>query len=151
MDGSGCGELHRITGRHTAVTYMEVLEDVLLPSLEVMRPGGEPFTFQHDNAPQHSARLTQQWLASQGGKLTALDWPGKSPVLNPIENLWAIMSEELSKKNSEGLLRADELWRRVQDQWNQWRARPGLFESLAASMMRRLESVVEAAGGQTKY
>lgn len=151
MDGSGCGELYRLTGRHTAATYVEVLEDVLLPSLEVMRPGGEPFVFQHDNAPQHSARLTQQWLASQAEKVTVLDWPGKSPDLNPIENLWAILSEEVSQKNDQGRLRADDLWRRVQEQWDRLRARPSLFESLAGSMVRRLESVVEAGGGQTKY
>ena len=30
-------------------------------------------------------------------KLHVLDWPGKSPDLNPIENLWAIVKKRLEK------------------------------------------------------
>ena len=38
---------------------------VLLPTLQAMRPGGAPYTLQHDNAPQHEARATVRWLGDQ--------------------------------------------------------------------------------------
>ena len=151
IDGHGCGELHRIIGRHVAATYVEILEDVLLPSLEAMRPGGAPYVLQQDNAPQHSARVTKCWLAQHANVIKVLNWPGKSPDLNTIENIWGILEQEVGEENREERPSADELWRRVDAAWDGLRSRPGLFETLAGSMVRRLEDVVEAAGGLTKY
>jgi transposase len=33
-----------------------------------------------------------------------MDWPGNSPDLNPIENLWLIMKGKLKKKDNISLL-----------------------------------------------
>lgn len=152
VDGNGNGELYRIQGRHTAESYVSVLEDVLLPTLQVMRPGGEPYVFQQDNAPQHTAHLTKAWLAAHREQITALDWPAKSPDLNIIENVWAVMAQELTEDWTGGRrLTADVLWCNVQRKWEELRLRPAFFESLAGSMGRRLQCVVDAAGGCTKY
>jgi hypothetical protein len=48
-------------------------------------------------------------------KFTLMDWPGNSPDLNPIENLWLIMKGKLKKKDNISslplLIRANkELW-----------------------------------------
>ena len=100
MDGSGGGELCRITGRHVADSYVGLLDDVLLPSLKAMRPGGAPHVFQQDNAPQHTARPTKEWIQEHQADVTVLDWPAKSPDLNIIENVWAIMEQELTRHNN---------------------------------------------------
>ena len=151
VDGYGCGELHRIRGSHVAASYVEVLEDVLLPSLEAMRPGGAPFILQQDNAPQHTARVTKQWIEDHTNDLTVLTWPGKSPDLNVIENVWALMEQELTEEGRGDRPNADELWRRVEQVWDGLRVRTALFDALSGSMVRRLQSVVEAAGDMTRY
>ena len=50
-----------------------------------------------DNAPVHIARLVQDWLrewTSQNG-VELMDWPAMSPDLNPIENVWALLKENI--------------------------------------------------------
>ena len=34
--------------------------------------------------------------------MTTLDWPGNSPELNPIENLWAKMKDLVAEKQPSG-------------------------------------------------
>ncbi|KAF0290476.1 Transposable element Tcb2 transposase [Amphibalanus amphitrite] len=83
IDGTGCGELHRIIGRHDTNSYIEILEQVLLPTLQAMRPGAAPFTLQHDNAPQHTARATLRWLADHregDSRLASKRFHGSSAV-----------------------------------------------------------------------
>lgn len=54
--------------------------------------------FQQDGAPAHHARKTQDWCRGNfPGFWEKGTWPGNSPDLSPIENLWAIVKEELNK------------------------------------------------------
>ena len=78
-------------------------------------------------------------------QITVLDWPSKSPDLNIIENVWAIMARELDEEGNLQGLTADNLWRKVEKKWEELRQRPGLFMNLAESMPRRLQTVVDAA------
>lgn len=152
VDGHGCGEIHRIEGRHTAETYVSILGDVLLPTLEAMRPGGVPYTFQQDNAPQHTARATKQWFHDNQDRITLLGWPGKSPDLNIIEHVWATMTREIGEDLANiRHVSAEDLWRRIQEKWENLRTRTSYFRVLAESMQRRLATVVDEAGGPTPY
>ncbi|KAI3355922.1 hypothetical protein L3Q82_004467 [Scortum barcoo] len=46
-----------------------------------------------DNARPHVAGVCQQFLQDEG--IDAMDWPARSPDLNPIEHIWDIMSRSI--------------------------------------------------------
>ena len=79
--------------------------------------------------------------------MKVVDWPGNSPDLNPIENIFGIMKRELGKVNTQ---RSDILIAEVQRVWNE-QVTPELCSKLARSMPRRIRMVIEKAGGSIKY
>ena len=47
--------------------------------------GGDNYIFQQDNCSFHTANVVRKWFVSKN--IQILDWPSRSPDLNPIENL----------------------------------------------------------------
>uniref|UniRef100_A0A8C6XLX5 Tc1-like transposase DDE domain-containing protein n=1 Tax=Naja naja TaxID=35670 RepID=A0A8C6XLX5_NAJNA len=92
---SGIGWIKIVQGIMNSKQYVEVLEKTMLPSAQQLV--GKDFYFQDDNAPCHRAKSVQQWMKRHGVRL--LDWLAQSPDLNPIENLWAKIGYEISKKH----------------------------------------------------
>lgn len=42
--------------------------------------------FQQDLAPCHASKAVKQFMNEQG--ILCLEWPGNSPDIGPIENIW---------------------------------------------------------------
>lgn len=145
MSSMGPGELVEVGGRNTSQGYLDILQNVMLPTVRVAYPD-EHIYFVHDNCSVHRARMVQDWLSVQEN-LTVIEWPSKSPDLNPIENLWGHMvlnwdsSDVRSKRNLDNL---------VSSMWESFRG-TDLCENLVASMRTRLQEVIDNEGAPIRY
>ena len=78
--------------------------------------------------------------------LEVMVWPPQSPDLNIIEFVWDSMKRQkyLRQPSSTG-----DLWLVLQDVWNNLPAE--FLPKLCASVPRRIDAVLKAKGGHTKY
>lgn len=79
--------------------------------------------------------------------IESLDWPGNSPDLNPIENVWSLMSVKIRQKKPKSLL---ELMKTIEKVWFE-EITAEYLEALYDSMPNRIKCVIKAKGGTTKY
>lgn len=146
MGWNGVGHLAEVEGRMDANQYVSILEDHMLPSLEESGIPEEEVIFQQDNDPKHTSKKAQKWM--EVNNISLLDWPAQSPDISPIEHQWVHLKKELAKyeRAPKGVW---ELWERVKEVWNKIPSE--VCQNLIESMPRRLEAVVKAKGGHTKY
>ena len=80
----GKGKLHFIpdTAKVNAKLYVETLLTELVQDCRFVLPSG--FIFQQDGTPAHTAKLGQDWIATNCSEFIGKDeWPPNSPDLNP--------------------------------------------------------------------
>ncbi|KAI4884472.1 hypothetical protein NFI96_001274 [Prochilodus magdalenae] len=82
-------------GSLTAIRYRdEILRPLVRPYAGAVGPG---FLLMQDNARPHVAGACQQFLRDEGTE--AMDWPARSPDLNPTEDIWDIMSRSIHQSH----------------------------------------------------
>ena len=96
--------------------YCNLLEEAFFPWFEKQSQAKQrALIFQQDNAPAHSSRFTANYLKTRGLKeANLMIWPPNSADLNPIENLWSIIKQEVYKDGCQFSSKED-LWRAVQE------------------------------------
>lgn len=102
--------------------------------------------FQQDNAPCHLSKMTTRWFNRNHVRL--FDHPASSPDLNPIENLWHILKLRIQDREHCPTSSA-ELQQAVRDAWESLSTED--INALARSMPDRVQAVLTAKGGHTRF
>ncbi|GFV81336.1 transposable element Tcb2 transposase [Trichonephila clavipes] len=107
--------------------------EILLPYVRHFRGAmGLQFLFMDDNAPCHRTVAAEQLLESED--IERMDWPARSPDLNPIEHVWDFLGRRLAARTLPPVT-IRELRLALQDEWA---AMPQqLIDTLILSMGRR--------------
>jgi transposase len=131
-------------GRMTAHRYItDILEPHVIPYGPFI---GDNFLLMHDNARPHVARIVSEYLEEVN--VVAMNWPARSPDLNPIEHVWdhlgwAMQHHQAPIRNLNELQnQLGVIWDNMDQEYIH-----RLFEGLP----RRMEAVIRARGGNTRY
>lgn len=145
ISSRGVSDLYVVDGMMQQGQYCRVLESHMLPKLTEWFDEGEHPVFMQDSAPCHTAKSVRNFLSEFDVEI--LPWPGNSPDLNPIENVWFFVKQELGKFT---ITNKKELIEKLFEVW----AMPKIFEiarQCISSMPRRVEAVRKSRGNVTKY
>lgn len=99
------------------------------------------WTLQQGNAPVHTAKHKKEWLNSKN--ITVMDWPARSPDLNPMEDTWSILARAVYRdrrqfETIESLKQCISLeWSKIDQQ---------TCYNLSRSLTNRCAKVLEAHG-----
>ena len=99
--------------------------------------------FQQDNAPVHKLKIIGNFF--QENEREVLEWPAYSPYLNLIENLWAILKQQLRKQT----VFLENLEEKMYEIWNEIDA--NVVRNLYENSTNRLLDVQKAKGVMTRY
>ncbi|GFX85930.1 transposable element Tcb2 transposase [Trichonephila clavipes] len=121
--------------------------DILLSYVHFFRGAmGLQFLFMDDNAPCDLTVATEQLLKSED--IERMDWPARSPDLNPIEHVLDFLGRPLAARTLPPVM-IRELRLALQDEWA---AMPQqLIDTLILSMGRRCETCLAVRGDHIPY
>jgi hypothetical protein len=78
-----------------------------------------------------------------------MTWPPYSPDLNPIETIWNVMKDWIQEHHPEEVNDYQVLRTIVQQAWES--VGSDVFQRQIATMPRRMQDVIAANGGPTKW
>ena len=145
ISAQGKTDLHVIdNGTLTALRYVnEILDVYVRPYAGAV---GENFILMDDNARAHRARITDQYLEQD--TIVRMEWPDRSPDLNPIEHAWDMLQTAVSSRPVQPAS-VQELRQALLEEWDQ--IPQYKIRRLISSMRRRCQAVIEARGHHTRY
>lgn len=139
--GTSKSALKFLSGKIDSAKYISTLRTHLQPLIDT-----STHIFQQDNAPCHSSRQTKEWLAANN--IEVMPWPAYSPDLNPIENLWGLMTQRVYAGGRQ-FDDVEELRTAVAAAWDA--VSPEELTTLVQSMQRRCVKVLKCQGAYISY
>ncbi|KAK7099835.1 hypothetical protein V1264_017683 [Littorina saxatilis] len=139
-------DLVTIRGNLTGDQYMRhVLEPVVVTHFDNHPLATRP-VYMDDNARPHRSRAVVDYL--QNNAVTTLPWPAMSPDLNPLEHVWDILGRRIQALQPP-VQTLRELEAALHREWLQVTREQ--IRRLTGGMRRRVDAVIRARGGFTRY
>jgi transposase len=138
----GVGPLVVVEGNMNSDDYVNVLAKFFIPWVSNY-PNS---VFQQDGAPCHTSSYSVWWMSTHD--IPILDWVAQSPDLNPIENLWNYLDYQVRKRKPLPKSK-QELINAIKEEWKKISIET--LHSLILSLPNRINAVIKAKGGHTKY
>ena len=148
ITAAGPGELVTVPNHMNSDDYIDVLQNVLLPSLQANFPEQNEFLFMHDNSSVHTSHKTQRWL-QEHPEIVCIEWPPRSPDCNPMEHVWAYMINKWEQRRQDK--KKQILVNHVMELWSHLKAHPSIASNLVKSVPARLQEIITNSGDYTKY
>jgi transposase len=142
----GVGIACKIDDILDAELYSEILRHELMDTIDYYEMDSAEIIFQQDNDPKHRSHKAQDALDEIG--LDVMEWPAQSPDLNPIEQYWKHLKKQMRERKKVYATK-EELWEAMQEELDV--VNKELCQKLIASMPERVQAVIKAKGGYTKY
>jgi transposase len=140
----GISSLYLFTFNLTGIFYKRILKTKLLPFARDCFGQRDWFLLQ-DNDPKHKSQVVKKFLENSNVQIID-NYPSCSPDLNPIENIWAIVKSELSKKSVKTLV---QLRKSLRDIWNH--LDQDVVDTIIASMPNRMNEIMNNNGSKINY
>ena len=132
-------------GERTVNDFIRNVYDATLSAFYFMHDHPHHLILMKDGALVHRSKLAQQWRIAYG--IQKLNWPPNSLDLNPIENLWKLVKDLLRHHNRPR--NKQEMMQTIEAIWNEVSMEQ--LQNLIASMPRRIEAIISAKDGSTKW
>jgi len=107
---------------------------------------GLGFILMDDNARPRRALVARQYLERES--IERIDWPARSPDINPLEHVWDILQRRICDRPVQPLTK-EELTRALIEEWEQIPRHA--IRKLICSFNSRCRAVITARGGHTRY
>ncbi|KAK7098382.1 hypothetical protein V1264_002693 [Littorina saxatilis] len=139
-------DLVTVRGNLTGDQYMRhVLEPVVVTHFDNHPLATRP-VYMDDNARPRRSRAVVDYL--QNNAVTTLPWPAMSPDLNPLEHVWDILGRRIQALQPP-VQTLRELEAALHREWLQVTREQ--IRRLTGGMRRRVDAVIRARGGFTRY
>lgn len=123
----------------TSDRYVEILKKKFKKMKELYPEG---FVFQQDGSPVHKGAL---WYTYHNMP-QLLDFPGYSPDVSPIENVWGWLKQQVNKDLPKTV---EELKKSIKKHWK--KVNIEFLEPYIESMPKRIEMLIESEGKKINY
>ncbi|KAL4500804.1 hypothetical protein ABPG72_020038 [Tetrahymena utriculariae] len=144
INNNGGLKIERLFDTLNSKGYIEVLEKHLLEEQSLLT---QKKTFQQDCAKPHTSKYTENWFDENG--IVTLNWPPKSPDLNLIEGVWALL-KDLVWQNQNTFENEDQLYQFIENEFYNNKNIQESIQNSYATMYKRIQQVIENKGGYIK-